>query len=471
MRGAIYEKNESSTMARDVSDDTPITGRGDLVGWLEAGCKPPEQHRIGTEHEKIGFYTLTDAPVPYDGAGGVGGIRELLEQMGLSLGWTPITDGGNIIGLADETHGGAISIEPGGQFELSGAPLDDVHQTRDELDRHFEALKPIAERLGISFLSLGMSPKWTRAQTPIMPKSRYAIMERYMPKVGTRGLDMMFRTSTVQANYDFASEADMVKKLRVSLALQPLATALFANSPFTDGTLNGYLSDRSNVWRDTDNNRAGMLPFAFEDGMGFERYVDYALDVPMYFIKRGDTYLDVAGSSFRDLLDGTLLARRGERATLSDWANHLSTIFPEVRLKTFLEMRGADTGPLPFLVALPALFAGLLYAPSSLDGAWDLVKTWSSDERDDLRANVPRLGLGATVGGRTLRDVARDVLDLARAGLERRARKDANGHDEGGYLDVLDAVVEGRTEAERLIACFKGAWGESVDPAFRDCVY
>ncbi len=458
-------------MARDVSDETPITGRGDLVGWIEAGCKPPERHRIGTEHEKIGFYTLDDGPVPYDGAHGVGGIRQLLEEVGLSLGWTPIVDSGNIIGLADERHGGAISIEPGGQFELSGAPLADVHQTRDELERHFAVLRPIADRFGIAFLSLGMSPKWTREQSPVMPKSRYAIMERYMPTVGTRGLDMMFRTATVQANYDFASEADMVKKLRVALALQPLATALFANSPFTDGALNGYLSDRSNVWRDTDNHRAGMLPFAFEEGMGFERYVDYALDVPMYFIKRGDTYLDVAGSSFRDLLEGTHPARRGERATLSDWANHLSTIFPEVRLKTFLEMRGADTGPMPFLLALPALFAGLLYSPAALDGAWDLVKAWSPAERETLRAEAPRLGLDAMVGGRRLRDVAREVLALARAGLAQRARRDATGRDETGYLAVLDAVVDGQSEAERLIACFKGAWGGRIEPAFRECVY
>ena len=290
-------------MARDVSDSTPITGRRDLVAALDAGCKPAARHRIGTEHEKIGFYQADRSPVPYLGADGVGGIRMMLEEMGQTLGWTPILDGSNIIGLSED-GGGAISIEPGGQFELSGAPFETVHQTKAELDQHFAALRPIAERLGIGFLDLGMSPKWTRESTPAMPKSRYAIMARYMPKVGRRGLDMMFRTATVQANYDFASEADMVKKLRVALALQPLATALFANSPFRDGRLNGNLSDRSVVWRDTDADRSGMLPFAFEDGMGFERYVDYALDVPMYFIKRGDTYIDVAGSSFHDLMAG-----------------------------------------------------------------------------------------------------------------------------------------------------------------------
>ena len=462
---------KSSTMARDVSDTTPITGRDDLVGWLASGCKPAAQHRIGTEHEKVGFYRLGHRPVPYEGANGIGGIGQILEEMGRSLGWTPIFDGANVIGLADDAGGGAISIEPGGQFELSGAPLDNVHETRAELATHFDALCPIAERLGIGFLSLGMSPKWTREETPIMPKSRYAIMARYMPKVGSRGLDMMFRTATVQANYDFADEADMVKKLRVSLALQPVGTALFANSPFTDGQLNGYLSDRSIVWRDTDNNRAGMLPFAFEQGMGFERYVDYALDVPMYFIKRGDTYIDVAGSNFRDLLAGTHAAVPGEKATLSDWANHLSTIFPEVRLKTFLEMRGADAGPIPFLTALPALFAGLLYAPAALDAAWDLVKDWTDDERETLRAEAPRLGLDAVIAGRRLRDVSRDVLAIARAGLASRRRRNALGQDETVHLDVLDGVIADGTQAEQLIALFKGPWHGSVDPSFRDCVY
>ena len=459
-------------MARDVSDSTPIAGRGDLVAWLESGCKPAARHRIGTEHEKIGFYRADLTPVPYDGIDGVGGIRRLLEEMGASLGWTPILDGGNIIGLADEADGGAISIEPGGQFELSGAPLISVHETRDELDRHFAALCPIAERYGISFLTLGMSPKWTREETPVMPKSRYVIMARYMPKVGTRGLDMMFRTTTVQANYDFASEADMVKKLRVAVALQPLASALFANSPFRDGRPNGFLSDRSEVWRDTDNNRAGMLPFMFEEGAGFESYVDYALDVPMYFIKRGDVYIDVAGTSFRDLLAGrhpALLA--GDTPTMSDWANHLSTIFPEVRLKTFLEMRGADAGPVPFLLALPALFAGLLYVPVALDAAWDLVKGWTAAERQALRDAVPREALAAKVAGRALRDIAGDVLRIARAGLAERGHKDAAGHDESGYLDVLDEVVAVGTQAGRLLAHYEGDWRRSVDPAFRECVY
>jgi glutamate--cysteine ligase len=395
----------------------------------------------------------------------------LLEGMQSALGWAPIRDGANIIGLFDEKGGGAISLEPGGQFELSGAPVATIHATEAELDGHFSALAAVAAPLGIGFLSLGMSPKWRRDEIPMMPKQRYAIMANYMPKVGGRGLDMMFRTATVQANFDFSSEADMVKKFRVSLALQPLAVALFANSPFTDGKLNGFLSARSEVWRDTDPARTGMLPFVFEDGMGFERYVDYALDVPMYFVKRGETYHDVAGASFRDLLDGRLAKLPGERAILSDWANHLSTIFPEVRLKRYLEMRGVDAGPRPFLAALPALFTGLLYEPSSLDAAWDLVEPWSAEAREKLRADVPRFGLEASASGRKLRDVAADVLRIARAGLAKRGRRDDQGRDEAYFLDPLDAVVAGRTEAERLIEKYKTAWGANVDAAFEECVY
>ena len=329
-------------MARDVVDLTPIESRDELVAWFAEGAKPKAQWRAGTEHEKFAFTTDTHEPVPYEGRRS---IRSLLVGMQHLLGWEPIMDGPNIIGLADVTGGGAISLEPGGQFELSGAPLQTIHQSASELTAHLAQLREIARPLGIGFLGLGMSPQWTREQTPRMPKSRYKIMTAYMPKVGRYGLDMMYRTCTVQTNLDFSSEADMVKKLRVSLALQPVATALFANSPFTEGKPNGYLSFRSEVWTDTDNQRAGMLPFAFEDGMGFERYVDYALDVPMYFVKREDEYIDTSGLSFRDLLKGKLPGHGNLRATQSDWANHVSTIFPEVRLKRYLEMRGADSGP------------------------------------------------------------------------------------------------------------------------------
>jgi glutamate--cysteine ligase len=460
-------------MARDVSDTTPVTSRDELVAWFEAGSKPPERFAIGTEHEKIPFYRSGHSTVAYGGEPGEGrcGIRALLDGMRADLGWAAICDGSNIIGLYQEKSGGAISLEPGGQFELSGAPLATIHETDAELDAHFKSVKTFAAGCGIGFLTLGMNPKQRLAEIPMMPKQRYAIMAKYMPKVGGHGLDMMFRTATVQANLDFSSEADMVKKLRVSLALQPVATALFANSPFTDGKLNGFLSARSEVWRDTDPARTGMLPFAFEPGMGFERYVDYALDVPMYFLKRGATYIDVAGPSFRDLLHGRLKAAPGERATLSDWANHLSTIFPEVRLKRYLEMRGADAGPRPMLTALPALFVGLLYDPAALDAALELIKPWSAEDREKLRADAPRFALKAQIAGRPLRDVARDVLALARGGLARRQRLDARGRDETHFLDPLDAIVAGRTEAERLIAAFQTEWGGSVEPAFRHCVY
>src|SRR4249919_89518 len=355
-------------MARDVVDLTPIESRDELVAWFAEGAKPKSQWRAGTEHEKFAFTTDTHEPVPYEGRRS---IRSLLVGMQHLLGWEPIMDGPNIIGLADVTGGGAISLEPGGQFELSGAPVETVHQTCSELMAHLAQLKEIARPLGIGFLGIGMTPDWTRADMPMMPKGRYKIMTQYMPKVGKLGLDMMYRTCTVQTNLDFASEADMVTKLRVSLALQPVATALFANSPFTEGKPNGFLSFRSEIWRDTDPDRSGMLPWAFEPGMGYERWVDYALDVPMYFIKRGDAYVDVAGQSFRDLMVGKLPGMPGAHATISDWSNHISTIFPEVRLKRYLEMRGADSGPTRNLLALPAFWVGILYDDSSLDAAWD----------------------------------------------------------------------------------------------------
>ena len=460
-------------MARDTTDTTPIASRDDLVAWLERGSKPSSAFRIGTEHEKFPFYEADLAPVPYDGAGGRrGGIRALLEALQERLGWEPIEDDGKLIGLANDGVGGAISLEPGGQFELSGAPLETLHETRAEFDSHIAHLLAIAKPLGIGFLGLGASPKWRLDETPVMPKSRYRIMANYMPKVGTRGLDMMFRTSTVQVNLDFASEADMVKKLRVSLALQPLATALFANSPFTDGRPNGFRSVRSYIWLDTDRARSGMMPFAFEPGMGFERYVDYALDVPMYFVKRGDVYHDVAGLSFRDLLAGKLRGLPGECPTLSDWANHLSTIFPEVRLKRYLEMRGADVGPASMIPALGALFVGVLYDDAALDAASALVAPWDAEARQSLRDDVPRLALEARIGGRSVRDIARDLLAIARAGLDRRNRRDSVGQSESRYLAPLDEVVEcGQTPADLLLQRFHGPWRSSVDPAFVECAY
>src|SRR5581483_9089978 len=456
-------------MARDQIDMTPIETRDELVAWFAAGCKPKHRFRVGTEHEKFAFNTNDHRPVPYFGPRG---IRALLKGMEDLLGWEPIMEGGNIIGLSDVTGGGAISLEPGGQFELSGAPLETVHQTARELIAHLAQLREVAEPLRLGFLGIGMTPDWRRADMPVMPKGRYKIMTAYMPKVGTLGLDMMYRTCTVQTNHDFSSEADMVKKMRVGLALQPVATALFANSPFTEGKPNGFLSFRSEIWRDTDRDRSGMLPWAFEDGMGFERYVDYALSVPMYFIKRGDRYIDVSGKSFRDFFAGKLAELPGERPTISDWANHISTIFPEVRLKRYLEMRGSDGGPWRRLPSLPALWVGLLYDDNSLAAAWDLVKYWSAEQRQKLRDDVPKLGFAARIGNRTVFEIAREVLSLSRAGLEGRNRRNISGLDESCYLEPLEDLVErGITPAQELLQKFNNDWRGSVEPIFDEYAY
>jgi glutamate--cysteine ligase len=456
-------------MARDQVDMTPIETREDLVAWFEAGSKPRSRFRIGTEHEKFAFTVEGHNPVPYEGRRG---IHALLEGMQHLLGWEPIVEAGNIIGLFDVTGGGAISLEPGGQFELSGAPVETVHQTCSELMAHLAQVKEVARPLGIGFLGLGMIPTWSRAQIPMMPKGRYRIMTAYMPKVGKLGLDMMYRTCTVQTNIDYSSEADMVKKLRVSLALQPVATAMFANSPFTEGKPNGFLSFRSEIWRDTDPDRSGMLPWAFEPGMGFERYVDYALSVPMYFVKRGERYIDVAGQSFRDLMAGRLEGLPGEHATISDWANHVSTIFPEVRLKRYLEMRGADGGPWRRLPALPAYWVGILYDDDSLQAAWDLVKDWTAAERQKLRDEVPRRGFAAMIAGQSVLQLAKTTIALAENGLARRRQLDARGQDERRYLrPIEDYVSRGITPADELLAKFHGSWEGSVEPVFKEYAY
>ena len=456
-------------MARDSDDATPLGGREALAAYLAGGEKPPEDFRIGTEHEKFPFTLEGHRPVPYEGPRG---IEKLLRGMEGLLGWEPILDEGRIIGLADPTGGGAISLEPGGQFELSGAPLQTLHQTCSEVHSHLAQLREIATPLAIGFLGLGMAPTWTLDETPVMPKSRYGIMTRYMPKVGTRGLDMMYRTATIQVNLDFASEADMVAKMRVGLALQPVATALFANSPFTDGAVNGLQSARAHVWLDTDNDRAGGLPQAFAPGFGYEAYVDWALDVPMYFIKRGSTYHDVAGSSFRDLMAGTHPALPGERATLSDWTNHLSTLFPDVRLKRYLEMRGADGGPWARICALPALWVGLLYDPDTLRQAEALALDLTAAERAHLREQVPQLGLRTPFRGGTVQDLARQMVALARQGLAARARLNASGNDETIFLAALEEVVEtGRSPADILLEHYHGKWGETLDPVFREFAY
>jgi glutamate--cysteine ligase len=447
----------------------PIEHRDQMLAYFARGEKPKQDWRMGTEHEKFPFLTDTLGPVPYDGPRS---IRALLEGLKDRFGWQGVYEYGNIIALSDPNGIANISLEPGGQFELSGAPLESVHDTCSEVNEHLQQVREVGDRLGIGFLGLGASPTWTREQTPVMPKGRYGIMAPYMDKVGTLGRDMMFRTCTVQVNLDFASEADMVRKLRVSLALQPIATALFANSPFLEGKLNGYRSFRGHVWTDTDNARAGGLPFAFESAMGYERYLDYALDVPMYFVIRDGKFINCAGESFRKFMDGKLPQLPGDKPIMRDFADHLTTIFPDVRLKRYLEMRGADAGPWRRLCALTAFWVGLLYHQPSLDAAWDLVKHWTAAEREGLRASVPEAALHATISGRTALDVAVDCLKLSRAGLEARDRRSRKGRSEASFLDVLDeTVASGMTAADQLIELYNGPWAGDVSRVFRDFAY
>ncbi|HHI88688.1 MAG TPA: glutamate--cysteine ligase [Hellea balneolensis] len=448
------------------TDLSPIEDKAEMVEWIAAGCKPKSSWRIGTEHEKIGFNSETLHPLPYEGGVSIFAMLEGLKKFG----WQGVEEGGYLIALKRE--GASVSLEPGGQFELSGAPLESIHQTCGEVNRHLREVREIAEQIGAGFLSLGFRPVTRLEDVPVMPKGRYKIMRAYMPKVGKLGLEMMFRTCTVQTNLDFSSEADMVKKMRVSLALQPVATALFANSPFKDGKPNGYKSYRSRIWLDTDPARTGMLPFAFEDGFGFERYVDYALDVPMYFVHRGDTYLDASGKSFRDFLNGRLDILPGEKPTLTDFEDHLSTIFPEVRLKQFLEMRGADTGPWSQLCALPAFWVGLLYDEAALDAAWDWVKDWSAEERDRLRRDVPKYGLQTRFRGQTVQDMARRALVLAREGLKTRHRLNAYGESETIFLaDLDDMATTGKSNADKLLERYHGAWQGDITRVYQECVF
>ncbi len=416
----------------------PITDRRQLVEYLEAGCKPRTEWRAGTEHEKFGFLRATLKPIPYEGTAGV---RAMLEGLAARFGWERVLENGKPIALARGRA--SITLEPGGQLELSGAPLATAHEAADETDQHLAEVKAVAGPLGIGFLGMGHTPTWRREDFDWMPKGRYAIMRAYMPKRGKLGLDMMLRTCTVQTNLDYGDEADMVKKFRVSLALQPVATALYANSPYVEGVDTGFVSRRSHVWTDTDPDRCGMLPFVFEDGFGFERYIDWLLDVPMYFAYRNGRYIDLAGKSFRDFMAGRLHNDVGDVARLTDWADHITTAFPEVRLKRFLEMRGSDCGPRDMIVALPALWMGLLYDQTALDAAWDLVKDWTIAEHDALRAGVPRLGLKTPFRDATVQTLAKRMLEIAEAGLR------ARGHGEEGYLDPLRRIAEsGITLAE-----------------------
>jgi len=453
-----------STRTASEGAEPPIERREQLVAPMQAGEKTPNTWRIGTEHEKLVYKRQTHAAPSYDEPGG---IRDILLEM-RQFGWEPVEEGGNVIALAGAD--GNVSLEPAGQLELSGAPLDNLHQTCAETGRHLEQVKAIGETCDVGFLGLGMCPDKRRDELPIMPKGRYEIMLRHMPRVGSLGLDMMLRTCTIQVNLDYCSEANMAKKFRVGLALQPLATALFANSPFTEGKPNGMLSYRSHIWSDTDPHRTGMLPFVFEDGFGYERYVDYMLDVPMYFVFRDGKYIDAAGQSFRDFLAGKLPALPGELPTASDWTDHLSTAFPEVRLKSFLEMRGADGGPWNRICALPALWVGLLYDDTAIDAAWDLVKHWSMAEREALRNAVPKLALDAPIpGGGKLLDLAGEVLAIARAGLVSRARLSKAGDSEAGFLEPLDEIVaSGKVPAQRLLDKFHGEWEGDISRVYEE---
>lgn len=445
----------------------PIESKTALIEDLCAGNKPAGQWRIGTEHEKFAFDIESRRPLAYPG---VHGIESLLRSLHEQFGWNPVYEGDSIIAL--QKDGGSITLEPAGQFELSGAPLRDLHQTCDEVHTHLRQVKTVSEPRGIGFLGMGFAPTWRREDMPWMPKARYAIMRAHMPRVGQLGLDMMVRTATVQVNLDFCDEADMVKKFRVALALQPLATALFANSPFTEGKPNGWLSYRSAIWRDTDPARCGMLPFVFESGMGFERYVDYMLDVPMYFVYRGGRYIDASGQSFRDFLDGRLPALPGEKPLFSDWQDHLTTAFPEVRLKRFLEMRGADSGSWERLCALPAFWVGLLYDTTSLDAAWELVKDWDAETRERIRNESPRIGFDVITPAGNLRDLARRVLALATDGLARRRRLHSSGRDETHFIDGLWEIVEsGKTPAQRKLDAYHGDWKGQLEPLFDRCAY
>ena len=446
----------------------PIETRQQLIDYLASGVREPAQWAIGTEHEKFGFHLDTLRPLAYREADGTG-IEAILQGL-TQFGWEPVTENGHLIALSRD--GASVSLEPAGQLELSGAPLKDLHDTHCEVAQHLQEVRTVAEPMGIGFLGMGFQPKWKREDMPWMPKGRYKIMREYMPKVGSLGLDMMTRTCTVQVNLDVGSEADMIRKFRVSLALQSVATAMFADSPFTEGQPNGFRSYRSHIWTDTDPDRTGLLDFVFDEGFGYERYVDYLLDVPMYFVYRDGRYIDASGQSFRDFLDGRLPAYMGQRPSIKDWADHSTTAFPEVRLKKYLEMRGADSGPWNRITALPALFVGLLYDTTALDAAWDLVKDWSIVELHALRDGVPKHGLSLPFRNGTVLDIARQVLAIANNGLRARARTDANGLDESIYLEPLIEFAEaGISPADRKLQRFHGEWGGNIDRVFEEYRY
>ncbi len=434
----------------------PIESFAQLADYMASGSKPKDQWRIGTEHEKFGWLTDSRAPLPYDGPRS---ISVLFDQLAARYGWEPVREGHNVIGLT--RNGANISLEPGGQFELSGAPLASIHEIEAETREHLDEVRSIAEPLGIRFMGIGAAPVWSHAEMPVMPKGRYRLMTDYMGRVGTHGTQMMYRTSTVQVNLDYASEADMVKKLRVALALQPVATALFASSPFFDGKVNGHKSWRSRIWRGLDDSRTGMLPFAFEDGMGFQRYIDWVLDVPMYFVYRDGKYINALGQSFRDFLDGKLPALPGEKPTLSDFADHMTTVFPEARVKKYIEMRGADCGDFGHIVGLPAFWVGLMYDDGALDAAWDLVKGLDAGTREGLRVAASVAGLQGEADGVKLHDLARAAVALSQAGLAARGLS-----EERHLAPMVESVTTGKVQADRWLDHYNGEWNHDLTPLY-----
>ena len=446
-----------------------IESYGQLAEYLRAGCKPIKDWKIGTEHEKFGFVNDNFLPLPYDGQCS---IKAMLEGLRDKYNWSEILEGNNIIGLTKD--GANVSLEPGGQLELSGAPLDSIHETCDEVNQHLKEVKSIADDLGAGFFGLGAAPEWSHEDMPMMPKGRYKLMTDYMGRVGTHGTQMMYRTCTVQVNLDFSSEQDMIKKMRVGLALQPIATALFANSPFFEGKLVNHKSWRSRIWRDLDEDRTGMLPFVFEEGFGFQAWTEYVLDVPMYFVYRDGKYIDALGQSFRDFLDGKLPALPGERPKISDWADHLTTVFPEARVKQFIEMRGADGGPWRKLCALPAFWVGLMYDQNSLDSAWDICKNWDANTREEMRIAASEEGIAANTNGLSLLDLARELLDISRVGLKNRARPGNGGlvPDECHFLNAIEEVIEtGKSPACELIDKYNNEWQKDLKNVYRDYAY
>ena len=458
-------------MSASLGDENPVIERiDDIIAYMETGYTPDRRDwRIGSEHEKFIFHRGSNKPLAYEAKDGRPGVRDVLLAF-VARGWEAVYENENII--AAKKDGASLTLEPGGQFELSGAPLETLHQTCHESTSHLKDVCEIGQALNIGFMGLGLHPTLTLDTVHLMPKARYDIMRAYMPQVGNMGLDMMLRTCTVQVNIDFADETDMVEKLRIGFALQPLAVALFANSPFNHGQLNGMLSMRSHMWTQTDPDRTGLLPFVFEDGMGYPRYVEHVLDVPMYFVCRDGRFLDAAGQSFRDFLAGNLPALPGEKPRLSDWQDHLTTLYPEVRLKTYIEMRGADGGSKASLCSLPAFWVGLLYDAKAQAAAYDIINEWSFEDIARARTEVPRLGLKTQIKGQTFQELGRRVLEISDRGLKARARLSSTGESEQVFLHSLWKIIEtGKTPADILIEKYQGRWQSDINQIFDEYRY